>query len=92
MDSDIVISDDVISNAVSGVKSTKVSSDKTIANGGVQLRNARTKARIETSKIGKVSVTKQNLSADIDVAEAVTPFVALEFEPKSVSELNIENT
>jgi hypothetical protein len=89
---DIVINDGVVSTAVDNIASTKLQTDQIITASSVGVRNTRRKVRVATTKSGKVSVTKENITKSVDVVEAVTPFAALEFEPKSVSELSVENS
>ena len=91
-DGDIIIDNGSATNVIDGVNSLINTEEGMIASSNSKLRKIRTKIRYETEKNSKVSVSKGNISGDVDVVEAVTPYAALEYEPKNVSELSVENT
>ncbi|MCD8214631.1 MAG: leucine-rich repeat protein [Clostridiales bacterium] len=92
VEGDIVINDEIVREAAETVSAVVESSEKILAENGVHVRSVRKKVRVSTSKSSSVYISKENLSVDVDAAEAVTPFVSFEFEPDSVSELRVEDT
>ena len=91
-DGDIIINNDSAARAISDVNSLIDTEEDMIASSNSKLRKIRKKIRFESQKSSKVSVSKDNISGNVDIVEAVTPFAALEYEPAGVSELSVEST
>ncbi|MCD8214632.1 MAG: S-layer homology domain-containing protein [Clostridiales bacterium] len=88
---DIVIDQKNTEEALSTVSAVVDSAESIISSSDVGVKSVRNKVRYSTSKSSSVSISKENITADVDVVEAVTPFGSFEFEPASVSELTVDS-
>ncbi|MCD7905421.1 MAG: S-layer homology domain-containing protein [Clostridiales bacterium] len=88
---DIVIDQKNTEKALSTVSAVVDSAESVISSNNVSVKSVRSKVRYSASKSSSVSISKENITADVDVVEAVTPFGSFEFEPDSVSELTVDS-
>ncbi len=92
-DSDeIVINDSNMSELVDKATEAEEKVLKVLSAGSVKrARKTNVNAKIVTSNSGKVSISKEKLSKNIDNVKVETPYAGVSFSAKAVSDVSVEN-
>ncbi len=92
-DSDeIVINDGSMSELTDKAVEAEEKASKALIAGSVKkVRKTNVNARIKTSNSGKVSISKERLSKNIDNVKVETPYAGVSFSAKAISEVSLES-
>lgn len=90
-ENNVVINDELVSDAVKTVNSVKSNISTLIGKKGAESRGLRKKVRVVVKSNEEITVEKQKLTGDIDSVTLVTPYGSVDFGKNDVKNIKIVN-